>query len=269
MKTILITGSSTGIGFETALFFAKKGWRVFASMRNPEQAVEALKNLENIHLIACDVTSGESVQKAFQTVRQAGGALDVVVNNAGYGLATPFTDATDEQIQRQYETNVIGLMKVSREAIHCFKDQRDGVLINIASVGGRMTFPFWSLYHGTKWAVEGFSEALAYELKVANIRVKIVEPGPIKTDFYTRSMDLPDQIDESSDFARSKRNSDEFAQMTGSKPETVAKVIYRAATDGSRKLRYPAGWMAHVLLASRRWLPSRFFNWFVGQVVLR
>src|SRR4051812_33583886 len=188
-KVILITGASSGIGNETAKLFQTKNWKVSATMRSPEKA-EDLQRIADIECFRIDVTDQESIREAIQATLAKFGRIDTVVNNAGYGLAGPFEAATTVQIEKQFQTNVFGLMNVCREILPYFREQKRGIIVNVASMGGRITFPFYSLYHATKWAVEGFSESLQYEIEQFNIRVKIVEPGPIKTEFQGRSEEM-------------------------------------------------------------------------------
>lgn len=189
MKTILITGSSSGIGRATALYFATKGWNVAATMRSPQREFELAK-LPNVKVYPLDVTRPETIKEAVAAAISDFGGIDVVVNNAGYGGVGIFEAASQEQIERQFGTNVFGVMNVIREILPHFRERKGGTIINVTSVGGIITFPIYSVYHATKWAVEGFAESLQYELKPFNIKVKNIEPGAIKTDFYDRSQDL-------------------------------------------------------------------------------
>lgn len=170
-KVILITGASTGIGKETVKLFQAKNWKVAATMRMPEKA-EDLQRIADVECIRLDVTDIASIKSAISETLEKLGRIDAVVNNAGYGVVGPFEATTPEQVDRQFQTNVIGLINVCREIIPYFREQRRGYIVNIASVGGRMTFPLYSVYHGTKRAVEGFSESLQHELEEFNIRVK-------------------------------------------------------------------------------------------------
>src|SRR5215203_1194611 len=185
-KVILITGASSGIGKETAKLFQVKNWRVAATMREPEKA-EEIQRIADVETFRLDVTDTDSIKRAITDVLEKFGRIDAVLNNAGYAVVGAFEAATPEQIERQYQTNVFGLMNVTREILPYFRQEKRGIIVNVASVGGRMTFPLYSIYNSTKWAVEGFSEALQYEVEQFNIRIKIIEPGPIKTDFYDRS----------------------------------------------------------------------------------
>ncbi len=260
-KTVLITGSSTGIGREAAVYFHEQGWQVIATMRHPEQRQTALHNVKGIRLLHLDVLDDNSIHQAVQTAVKEYEHLDVLVNNAGYAVVGPFEAATKEQMYRQFSTNVLGLMVVTQKAIPVFRSQRDGVIVNIASIGGRITFPLYSLYHGTKWAVEGFSESLQYELRPFNIRIKIVEPGLIKTDFYEGSMDYTKG--EASPayelFAERVYKNINQTVGSGSHPRVVAKAIFEAATDGSFRLRYSIGRNAKPLLTLRRLLPEDLY----------
>lgn len=257
-QTVLITGASTGIGYATANLFQQQGWQVIATMRSPEKVPE-LAALPNVICLPLDVTDPAAIQTTVQAVLQQVSAIDVLVNNAGYGLIGAFEACTPAEVQRQFATNVFGLMDMTRSLLPQFRAQRSGVIINVSSIGGRMAFPLYSLYNSTKWAVEGFSEALQYELAAFNIRVKLIEPGPIKTDFYARSATFASQPDLTAydTFTAQVKATLDNAAETGSPPSVTAQVIYRAATDGSRRLRYPAGGNASAILLLRQLLSDR------------
>ncbi|AFY72428.1 short-chain alcohol dehydrogenase [Synechococcus sp. PCC 7502] len=267
-KTVLITGASSGIGKQTALWFQKRGWNVVATMRSPETATE-LSQLDRVLCLKLDVTDINSITLALEQAIAEFGRIDVLVNNAGYGLAGVFEASTIEQVKRQFATNVFGLMDVTRSLLPHFRQHKGGVIVNVASVGGRVAFPLLSLYHSTKWAVEGFSESLQHELKPLNIRVKIIEPGPIKTDFYDRSLDLitnPDITAYDPIIATVSPNMNRLGQ-TGYPAELVAKTIYEASTDNSWRLRYPVGGAAPLLFL-RKLLPDRLFTLIIEQIML-
>lgn len=239
-KTVLITGASSGIGHETAKLFQTKNWRVAATMRKPEDA-EALQRIADIECFRLDVTDPDSIRTAIDRALEKFGRIDAVVNNAGYGLIGAFETVAEEQIKRQFDTNVFGLMNVCRAILPHFREQKRGVIVNVASISGRVGLPASSLYSSTKFAVEGFSEALRYELEPFNIRVKLIEPGPIKTEFYGRSMDVAETAENIPEYARmvervlANMNSSAEGSPDGS---AVAAVIYDAVTDNSRRLRY-------------------------------
>ncbi len=267
-KTVLITGSSTGIGHTAALYFQEKGWNVVATMRRPDQAGDWVRR-EGITAMRLDVLDSNSIRRSIDDAIAKFNRIDVIVNNAGYGLVGPFEASTEEQIRRQYDTNVFGLMNVCREILPHFRAVGGGVLINVASVGGRITFPLYSLYHGTKWAVEGFSESLQYELRPFNIRVKIIEPGPIKTDFYDRSLDVMSKhgLSAYDAFVAKALPNLNRAGETAPGPEIVAETIYRAATDSSWRIRYPVNSM--MLLVLRKLLPDRLFHLAMRAAIVR
>ncbi len=263
-KVILITGSSSGIGKETVKLFQTKNWKVAATMRSPEKA-EELQRIVDVECIRLDVNDVDSIKSAIQETIDKFGRIDAIVNNAGYGLVGAFEAATQEQIEKQFQTNVFGLMNVCREILPYFREQKRGTIVNIASVGGRITFPLYSLYHGTKWAVEGFSESLAFELRPFNIKVKIIEPGAIKTDFYDRSQDLTkkDGLNAYDTYIDKVFPNMQKAGENAPDASLVAEVIYNAVTDGSWKMRYTAN--SRMLLTLRKFLPNALFFWIVRQ----
>ena len=253
-KTILITGSSTGIGRATALKFQKEGWNVIATMRTPEKE-EELNKLDNVLVTKLDVLELESIDGAMTLGIEKFGKIDVVLNNAGYGLMGTFEAIQRESMIRQFGVNVQGLFDVTQKALPHFRKNKSGMFINISSIGGRLTFPFLSVYNSTKFAVEGFSEGLHWELASIGVKVKIVAPGGVATDFGGRSLDMQHdpQLAEYNDFFST------FTEAFGkamdpsmmSTPNMIADVIYTAATDESDTLRYAAGADAEQLLVAR------------------
>lgn len=260
-KTVFITGSSTGIGKASALLFLEQGWNVVATMRSPEKEMELNKH-PNCLVTKLDVHDEASIQNSIHEAIKKFQKIDVLVNNAGYGLVGAFEGMSSEQIKNQFETNVFGLMNVSRAILPHFRENKNGTIINIASVGGKVTFPLYSVYHATKFAVEGFSESLQYEVEKFNIKIKIVEPGAIKTDFYTRSTDrkldlLPSDY---KNFVDHTLKATDEAGNRGSKPSVVAQTIFKAANDNSFKMRYPSGIDAKFLLCARKFMSDRFYQ---------
>ena len=267
-KVILITGASTGIGRETVKFFQAKNWKVAATMRRPEEAAD-LQKIVDVECVRLDVTDIDSIKSAIAETLEKFGRIDVVVNNAGYGVVGPFEATTLEQIDRQFQTNVIGLMNVCREIIPYFREQERGYIVNIASVGGRMTFPLYSPYHATKWAVEGFSESLQYEIDQFNIRVKIIEPGPIKSDFYNRSQVIAKKegLTAYDPFVDKVLPNLQKAGAEAPDGSVVAASIYDAVTDDSKRLRY--GVNTKGILAARRLLPDRVFRRLIKMMIVK
>jgi NAD(P)-dependent dehydrogenase (short-subunit alcohol dehydrogenase family) len=253
MNTIVITGASSGIGKATARYFAEQGWRVAATMRKPE-AENELNQLENVSLYALDVTDVESIEKATQQILSDFGTVDAVLNNAGYAVMGTFESATPEQIERQFDVNVFGLMSVTRAFLPHFRANGAGLFLNISSMGGQITFPLLSLYHSTKWAVEGFTESLSYELSSLGIQVKLIEPGVVMTDFYGRSMVLSAQegLTAYDELLAKYQANMASVERSGSTPEQLAEAIYGAATDGKAQLRYLVGPDAEQLVGLRK-----------------
>jgi len=259
-KTVLITGASSGIGKSTAKYFHEKGWNVIATMRTPEKEDELTK-VENILVTKLDVTDLDSIQAAVDFCIKKFGKIDVLVNNAGYAAYGPLEAFSRENIVRQFNTNVIGLMDVTRAVLPHFRANKEGVIVNISSIGGKITFPLGSLYHGTKFAVEGISESLHYELEPIGIKVKIIEPGVIATDFAGRSFDFSN--DESMEeyqgiVMKLKKFQERFFDLA-SAPIVVAEEIYTATTDGTNQLRYAAGADAVEFLANRKKMDDKTF----------
>ncbi|AJS60568.1 SDR family oxidoreductase [Paenibacillus sp. IHBB 10380] len=252
MKTIFITGASSGIGRATVKYFAERGWNVVATMRTPEKETEFIK-VDNIVVLRLDVEKQDTIQSAVAEAIQRFGTIDVLLNNAGYGTMGLLEVATEEQIRRQFEVNVFGMINMTKALLPHFRSIQEGMLINISSMGGKVTFPTMSLYHSTKFAVEGFSESVSYELASQNIKVKLIEPGAIHTDFGGRSMEFffNDSLTDYTEFTSAflgKLGKMEKDPAYASSPDLVAETIYQAATDGTSQLRYVVGEDAKMLI---------------------
>lgn len=253
MKTILITGASSGIGAATARHFQARGWNVIATMRDPSAGAE-LEKLENVLVVSLDVTEPTSMSAAVASGIDRFGKIDVLLNNAGYGAYGALEAFSTDRIRRQFETNVIGLLEVTKSVLPHMRQNRSGTIINISSIGGQITFPLGTLYHGTKFAVEGLSEALHYELEPLGIRVRIVEPGMIKTNFGGSSFDFA--VDEG--LPEYGQTAEAMGRLFGklasdpSPPELVAGVIWDAANETGDRLRFRAGADAERLLDDRK-----------------
>ena len=261
-QTILITGASSGIGKVTAKLFQAKGWNVIATMRTPGAETE-LTELENVLVTRLDVTDAASIEAAVAAGIEKFGKIDVLLNNAGYGAYGPLEAFPMDRIKRQFDTNVIGLIETTKAVLPHMRANGDGTVVNISSIGGQMTFPLGALYHGSKFAVEGISEAMHYELAAAGIKTKIIEPGMIATDFGGRSFDFVND-EEMTEYQPVVQalfgawGSEEMAAQA-SQPEVVAEVIWEAVTDGTDTLRYRAGADAVELLNNRKMLDDAAF----------
>jgi NAD(P)-dependent dehydrogenase (short-subunit alcohol dehydrogenase family) len=222
-------------------------------MRNPDAELE-LRQLDRTLVTRLDVQDIVSIHAAVKAGIDEFGRIDALVNNAGYGAYGALEATPLEKITRQFDVNVIGVLATTQALLPHFRQNGDGVIVNISSIGGRIAFPLGALYHGTKFAVEGLSEALQYELAGLGVRVKLVEPGGIKTDFGGRSLDFSNDPDLSEYQPLVETLTAVFGPMleNGSSPSEIAEVIFHATTDGSDRLRYEAGADAVQFLAGRR-----------------
>ena len=250
-KTVLITGASVGFGKETAKLFHQKGWNVIATMRSPEKET-VLSASGGVLVTRLDVTDKDSIGEAVQAGVRQFGRIDVLVNNAGFGTLGALEAAPEEVIRQQFEVNFFGLIEVTKAVLPGMRKGGSGVIINVSSVGGRLTFPFCTLYHATKFAVEGLTESLQYELNPLGLRVKLVEPGGYKTEFAGRSMSFYgvggiDDYQQPFDRFLGKLEQWPMSENIGE----VAEAIYEAASDDTEKLRYPVGRDAVSMLGAR------------------
>lgn len=250
-QTVLITGSSTGIGRETARLFQARDWNVIATMRTPESETE-LNRLDNVRVLRLDVTDEASIRDAVAEGIGAFGSIDVLVNNAGFGAYGPLEATSLETIRRQFDTNVVGLLVVTRAVVPHMRSRGRGTIVNISSMGGRVAFPLGSLYHGSKFAVEGLTEALSYELGAIGVRVKLVEPGMTKSDFGSRSLVFSSDDTMPEYAALVKGTVEAFATLPSAETSDVAETIFDAATDDGDRLRYPSGNDAKMFIDMRR-----------------
>ncbi|MBE9197869.1 MULTISPECIES: SDR family oxidoreductase [unclassified Nodularia (in: cyanobacteria)] len=263
-KTVLITGASSGIGEATAKYFLQQGWNVAATMRSPRKTDNWAKG-KNIIYPLLDVTKPETISAAIRETLEHFGHIEVLVNNAGYALMGPIEGVTSEQLEHQFQTNFFGLVSTIQTLLPVFRQQGRGTIINVSSIGGRLAFPLTSSYHATKWAVEGLSESIRYELRPFGIRVKIIEPGGIKTNFINHGTTWAKHPDYTEMVNRMKQFSEKVNDSLP-EPEGVAKTIYRAATDGTQRLRYsPYGEVFFFLHAI---LPDRLWRSLVGNMML-
>lgn len=251
-RTILITGSSSGIGQASAKHFQQQGWNVVATMRDPHQH-GGLSELDNVLVTRLDVQDSASIDEAIAAGISAFGRIDVLLNNAGFGAYGALESTSDDTVLRQFDVNVFGLLRTTRAILPHFRARGGGTVVNISSMGGRFAFPLGALYHGTKFAVEGMSEALQYELREIGVRVKVVEPGMIRTDFAGRSFDFSNTpaIAEYQPLVSRFVSALEPFTAAASPPELVAHCIFEAASDATPRFRYIAGADADALIAAR------------------
>ena len=266
-KVAIVTGSSSGIGYETALVLARNGFRTYATMRNLEKA-RAISDVAKrekllLHTIKLDVADEKSVNDAIKTIKSDAGRIDVLVNNAGYGLTGSLEDLSMSEIKAQYETNVFGLIRVTQAVLPTMREQKSGIIVNISSIGGKMALPLSSPYIGTKFAVEGLSESIAYDLEPFGIKVVIIEPGAIKTNFDTGMVVAQKNQTPSSPYYKSMQklqSSINSVFKNGTPPAKVAEVILNAITTPNPNLRYTVGEDAALLAQKRKDLPDSEFQ---------
>lgn len=237
-KTIFITGASAGLGKATAKLFQAKGWNVIATMRNPEKETE-LNQLENVTLMPLDVNNVKQIEETVKLITEQQN-IDVVFNNAGYGLAGPLEYATDEQIVQKIETNLTGVLRVTKAFIPYFKEKGNGLFITTTSIFGFSTGPMASVYNATKWALEGFSESISYDLAQFGIGVKTVAPGGIKSNFVNAAQFVVGEEYQILNESMGKLVEDGTLFQFNEVAE-IAAVVFEAATDGKDQLRYLAG----------------------------
>ena len=254
--TVLITGASTGLGRTAAGLFARSGWNVAATMRRAEDGA-ALAALPNVLVTRLDVQDPQSIGSAIEAALARFGRIDALVNNAGYGLFGIFEGTPPEKVREQFYVNVFGLMDTIRAILPHFRANKRGLIINVSSGAGVFTLPMLSLYCASKFALEGFSESLSYELSSQNITVKVVEPGGVvTTNFGKRSGAEAAANQPLADYDRFVAGANEiFAGLRASRKATeedVARVILEAATDGSDRLRYVATADILPLVTARR-----------------
>jgi NAD(P)-dependent dehydrogenase (short-subunit alcohol dehydrogenase family) len=259
-KVAIVTGSSTGIGYETSLALARDGFITYATMRNLSKA-ENIKSVATneelpIRVKQLDVTDDASVENAMQVISsETGGRIDVLVNNAGYGLNGAFEDLAMDEIKAQYETNFFGLIRVTQAVLPTMRRRKSGTIVNISSGAGRFGFPSGSAYVSTKFAVEGLSESISYELEPFGIKVVIVEPGVIRTNFGNGLVVAKKSQDPNSPYSQMMKkiaNSFEELMKNSSSPDLVANVVLNAVKDENPNLRYLAGNDVEQWLGAKR-----------------
>ena len=267
-EVAVVTGSSSGIGHETALTLARNGYTTYATMRNTSKAAEiqSIASKENLPIIVkqLDVTKDESVRNAIQQIASEAGRIDVVVNNAGYGLTGAFEDLSIEEIKAQYETNFFGVIRVTQAVLPIMRKQRSGKIINISSGAGRLGYPGGSAYVSTKFALEGLSESMSYELEPFGIRVVLVEPGVIRTNFSSGMVLAKKAQDPNSPYSQMMQRMGTTLQQleqNGSDVDLVASIVLKAATSANPELRYLAGKdVENWVEAKRKLSDSEFIN---------
>ena len=256
----LVTGSSSGIGFETSLLLARTGFHTYASMRNLEKSknITEIANTEKLPLqvVQLDVNDDRSVKDAIDKMVAEKDRIDVLVNNAGYGLFGSLEDISIEEVKAQFETNFFGVIRVTQQVLPVMRKQNGGgTIVNVSSVGGRIGVPVLSAYQSTKFALEGLSESMSYELEPFGIRVVIIEPGVIRTNIMNSRIIVKKAQDPKSPYfsliQKVENNFNLMMENESSPPEEVAKTILGAVTSDNPQLRYTVGSDAATMIQAR------------------
>ena len=247
-KVAVVTGSSSGIGYATALHLARAGYFTFATTRNPANGIDLIKAAENENLPVkveqLDVTDPDSIKDFMSRISEAAGRIDILVNNAGYVLLGSLEDLSIKEIQDQFDTNLLGTIRVTQHVLPIMRAQRGGTIVNISSGVGRFGLPGMSAYVSTKFAIEGLSESLAYELSPFGIKVVLIEPGVVKTKIFKNTVVGQGALREDSPYSSmlgTLNASFESLLENASTSDQVAATILQAISSSEPKLRYPVG----------------------------
>ncbi len=266
---VLITGATAGIGRHTALHLAKRGFHVIATGRR-QAALDSLRTEASglaLNTVRLDVTDAASIENAKKEILEitSGYGIDVLVNNAGYGPTLPVIETSEEEMRAVYETNVFGLMAMTRAFVHEMLARGSGRIINVSSIGGRVTLPFFGVYNSTKYAVESLSDAMRRELGVFGIHVSLIEPGVIRTEFTDVAMSYVEKYkSENSPYASVYARANEIRAMsdrTAAGPEVVARAIERACKANRPKPRYVAPFSGQIMIWFATRMPTRLVDW--------
>lgn len=266
-RVAVVTGASSGIGYETSLTLARNGFVTYATMRslNKGENIKTAAEEEKLPLkiVQLDVTDDESVKDALQSILSEASGIDVLVNNAGYGLVGALEDLAMEEIKSQYGTNLFGVIRVTQAVLPIMRKQKSGIIVNISSAAGRFAIPGQSAYVSTKFAIEGLSESIAYELEPFGIKVVLIEPGIVKTSMANNMVIAKKSQDPSSPYYRLIENavsSIEHGLETRSSPDVVAKVVLKAVTSDNPNLRYLAGKDIETWMEAKRSMSDEEFH---------
>jgi len=274
-QVALITGCSSGIGYETALMLARNGFHTFATMRNTKKSdsLEEIIKKErlDLNIRELDVNDDTSIENTINCIKKEANRIDVLINNAGYGLVGFFEDLTLDEIRNQFETNFFGVLNITKKIIPIMRLQKSGTIINVSSGAGQVGFPGISAYVSTKFAIEGFSESLMYELLPYGIKVVIIEPGVIKTNFFRNCIVSEHSMKKSSPYSRSldkfQRNV-ELMQEHATSPIEVANVIIQVLGNSEPKQRYIVGNDVAMILEAKKNLSDIEFKKMMMQNII-
>jgi NAD(P)-dependent dehydrogenase (short-subunit alcohol dehydrogenase family) len=260
-RVAVVTGSSTGNGFETSLLLAKNGFYTYATMRNLDKSTRikeiARKDSMLLEVLPLDVTDDKSVADAIEMISNRHRRIDVLVNNAGYDMHGAVEDLSIDEVKTQFETNFFGAVRLMKAVLPMMRKQRSGIIVNVSSIGGRIGVPLNSAYTGRKFALEGFSESMKYELEGFGIKVILIEPGAVKTNFLENLKQGQQAMNPDSPYAELSRKVSEgvresFKQASSSSPVQVAEVILNAIKSENPNTRYLVGNDAAAIMERRK-----------------
>jgi NAD(P)-dependent dehydrogenase (short-subunit alcohol dehydrogenase family) len=271
-KTAIVTGSSSGIGFEASLLLAKNGFSTYATVRDLDKA-KAIKEISDkdelpIQVVELDVDSDKSVEDAIDRINDESKRIDVLVNNAGYALVGALEDLSMDEIRAQFETNLFGAIRIMKAVLPIMRKQQGGTIVNVSSMGGRIALPLCPAYHGTKFALEGISESMRFETDSFGIKVILVEPGTIRTNFLSNAKVAQKTAEPSSPYAPKLQIMQKVwgpIYDKGTPPEEVAKVILKAVTSDNPSVRYMVGDDAIQMIQARKGMSDLEFEGLVKQ----
>lgn len=277
-KIILITGTSSGFGMLTTARLASKGYRVVATMRDLSKEGDLLQEVQErggtIDVMRLDVTDVNSVEKCVEDVIQKYGRIDVLINNAGYGIGGAFEDLTQDEIRQQMEVNFFGVQNVTRAVLPQMRKQKSGRIINLSSISGLTVSPLFSAYNASKWALEAFSECLSYEVKPFGIDVCLIEPGTYPTKIFYDNAKYAKRFDDAASpyYAVSqslKKRVMSYVDSSSKNPETIAILIEKLIKTKNPPLRNLPDWESKMMVGMRRWLPFNVYRWIIEGLMVR
>jgi NAD(P)-dependent dehydrogenase (short-subunit alcohol dehydrogenase family) len=255
-RVVLITGASSGSGQSTARLLSQRGYKVFGTSRNPA----ATERIPGVEMLALDVRADHSVGACLDAVTQMAGRLDILVNNAGYELAGALEEVSVDEAKAQFETNFFGVVRMVKAVLPLMRRQKHGQIITVSSLAGISSIPFMGIYSASKFAAEGYTEALRHELKPFGIRVSLIEPGFLHTPMMSNRQVAAERIAEYDPWRQRSFDAIRAYEEKGPGPELVAETVLRIATSKAPRLRYLTGRQAKVVTGLRRYLPEGAFE---------
>lgn len=266
-KVAVVTGSSSGIGYEIVLALARNNYITYGTMRNLEKSsdLQKIADQENLQIRfkQLDVTNDESVKNTIDSILSETGRIDVLVNNAGFGLVGAFEDTSIDEVKKQFETNVFGVIRVTQAVLPTMRKQESGIIVNMSSGAGRFGYATASSYVSSKFALEGLTESMSYEIEPFGIRTILIEPGVIRTNFFDSMITAKKSTDPSSPYSQMMKFMEKNVSKmieNGTSPQHVAKTVLEAINSRSPRLRYLVGKDVEQWIESRKKMSDEEFH---------